>query len=84
MGPMGFQSSPFPCTPLLRTPRMGQRSIANERVCLSARISQKPRVHAAERKCAENYNEPHNKFIFYTALSILIISNRSSFRLLFD
>jgi len=36
-----------------------------------------------ERKCAENYNKWHNKFIFLTAMSILVISNHSSTRLLF-
>ena len=36
-----------------------------------------------ERKCAENYNKWHNKVIFLTAISILVISNHDSFRLLF-
>jgi len=37
-----------------------------------------------ERKCAENYNKSHSKFIFLTAISILLISNRKSFRVLPD
>jgi len=37
-----------------------------------------------ERKCAENDNKRHNKFIFLTAISILVISSRNSFRVLFD
>jgi len=37
-----------------------------------------------ERKCAENYNKLHNKLIFLTAISILLIWNRNCFRLLFD
>ena len=36
-----------------------------------------------ERKCAENYNK-HNKFIFFKPISILLISNQNSFRVLFD
>ena len=35
-----------------------------------------------ELKCAENYNKWHN--IFYTAFSILVISNRNNFQALFD
>ena len=36
-------------------------------------------------QCAENYNKRHNKFIFNTAVSILLISNHISFLvLLFD
>ena len=38
----------------------------------------------SERKCAKNYNKSHNKFIFQTALNILVISNHNSFRVLFD
>jgi len=37
-----------------------------------------------ERKCAANYNKQHNKFIFQTAVSILVIYNHDSFRVLFD
>jgi len=37
-----------------------------------------------ERKCAENYNKWHNRFIFKTAISILLISSYKSFRLLFE
>jgi len=37
-----------------------------------------------ERNCADNYNKSHNKFIFWTAISILLISNHNSFRVLFD
>jgi len=37
-----------------------------------------------ERKCAENYNNWHDKFIFKTAVSIVVISNYNSFRVLFD
>ena len=37
-----------------------------------------------EQKCAENYNKQHNKFIFKTAVSILLISNRNIFRVLCD
>jgi len=37
-----------------------------------------------ERKCAENYNKWHNKLIFKTAISILLISNHNSFLVLFD
>ena len=37
-----------------------------------------------ERKCAENYNIWRNKFIFWTAISILVISNYNSFRVLFN
>ena len=39
--------------------------------------------HNRERKCAENYNKWHSKF-FKTAISILVISNRNRFRVLFD
>ena len=37
-----------------------------------------------ERKCAENYNKWHNKSTFKTAVSISLISNHNSFRVLFD
>jgi len=37
-----------------------------------------------ERNCAENYNKWHSKIIFKTAISISVISNRNSFRLLLD
>ena len=37
-----------------------------------------------EQKCAENYNKQHNKFIILTAISILLISNRKNFRVLFE
>ena len=37
-----------------------------------------------ERKHAVNYNEQQNKFIFKTAVSILMISNHNSFRVLSD
>jgi len=39
-----------------------------------------------ERQCAENYNTQHNKFILFKifAISISVISNRNSFRVLFD
>ena len=43
-----------------------------------------PCANNGERKCAENYNKQHNKFIFQTAISILLISNHNSFRVLFD
>ena len=33
---------------------------------------------------AENYSKRHNTFIFKTAISISVISNRNSFRVLFD
>ena len=33
-----------------------------------------------ERKCAENYNNWHDKFIFKTAVSIVVISNYNSFK----
>ena len=36
------------------------------------------------RKCAENYNKGHNKFIFKSAISSLVISNRNCFRVPFD
>ena len=36
-----------------------------------------------ERKCAENYNKWHHIF-FLTTISILVISNHNSFRVLFD
>jgi len=41
-------------------------------------------VTARERKCAENYNKWRNKFIFLTAISILVISKHNSSRVLFD
>jgi len=37
-----------------------------------------------ERKCAKNYNKWHKKFIFYTAISILLISNHNGLTVLFD
>ena len=37
-----------------------------------------------ERKCAENYNKLHNIFLLNCAISILVISNHNSFRVLFD
>ena len=37
-----------------------------------------------KRKCAENYHKRHNKFVFKTAISILVISNHNSFRVLFE
>jgi len=37
-----------------------------------------------ERQCAENYNKQHSKFLFKTAISILVISNDNSFHVLFD
>jgi len=40
--------------------------------------------HYKERKCDENYNKRHNKFIFYTAINILVISNHNGFRVLYD
>jgi len=36
-------------------------------------------IYNMGRKCAEYYNEYHNKFIFNTAISILLISNHNSF-----
>ena len=41
-------------------------------------------LYRPERKCAENYNKWHCKFIFQTAIGILLISNHNSFRVLFD
>ena len=41
------------------------------------------RVHRG-LKCAENYTKWHDKFIFRTAISILLILNHNSFRVLFD
>ena len=37
-----------------------------------------------ERKCTENYNKRHNKFIFKTAIGSLVISNHNGSRVLFD
>jgi len=52
----------------------------------SKMILQKARHRCSyrERKCAENYNKWHNKFIFLNAISILVISNHNSFRVPFD
>ena len=36
-----------------------------------------------KRKCAENYNKWQNNF-FQTVISILVILNHNSFRVLFD
>ena len=41
-------------------------------------------VPRGERKCAENYNKYRNRFLFLTAISILVNSNHNSFRVLFD
>jgi len=37
-----------------------------------------------EQKCAENYNKRQSKYILKTAISILVISNHNSFRVLYD
>ena len=42
-----------------------------------------PSLSHRERKCAENYNKRQNKFILKSAISILLISNHNSFRVLF-
>jgi len=36
------------------------------------------------QRCAENHNKLHRKFVFYTAISILVIANHNTFRVLFD
>jgi len=41
-------------------------------------------LHDCGYNAAENYNKWRNKLIFLTAISILPISNQSSFRVLFD
>jgi len=37
-----------------------------------------------EQKCVKNYDIWHSKFILWTAISILVISNHNSFDVLFD
>jgi len=46
-------------------------------------VKQDPSVGNTERKCAENYNNGTIK-LFLNAISILVISNHDSFRVLFD
>ena len=62
---------------VIRAKFHGLRTVSGS---LSSTAVDKLQVHASTK----SYNKQHNKFIFLTAISVLVMSNLKSFRVLFD